>query len=367
MAFTKSLYYPWIDIHDEAWLKTAGLYWDKIQSIVPASVEQPYQSPTAREMQSANILSPLNVTPELEDIEELAPIVFRFLKSEEGLQLLSGTDNEFTRLHPEKLPRSLGGIVRMHPEKLAYEIEYMLRGYGLSHPGDDGFLRVDNRFAEFYMTLLASRLSDSVGAGLVTSAPLPHNLSLKVKADAHMPYLTDKEFDKFRFHRHMHRVPKEFGQGLLVQLMLEKITLDAETPVEKIISYRENYASELGRFRAKVGELSSSLPSDAPLEAMQQYASDLYLNEVKPSIDDLKKSLTGSRIKWLTDSWLKIASISVGSSSLLAGVGLATSNALLVGVGVSLISSGILYNIEKDGAIRGNPYSYLLGVENGMP
>ncbi|UCZ56412.1 hypothetical protein LGV61_11870 [Desulfurispirillum indicum] len=39
MAFTKSLYYPWIDIPDEAWLKTAGLYWDKIQTIVPSSIE----------------------------------------------------------------------------------------------------------------------------------------------------------------------------------------------------------------------------------------------------------------------------------------------------------------------------------------
>ncbi|MFW6253923.1 MAG: hypothetical protein ACOC41_03245 [Chitinivibrionales bacterium] len=367
MAFTKSLYYPWIDIRDEAWLKTAGLYWDKIQTIVPASIEGPYHSPTARAMQDASILSPLHVTPELEDIEELAPIVIRYLNSDEGLQLLSGVDGEFTHLHPEKLPGSLGRLSRMHPGKLAYEIEYMLRDVGLSAPGDDGFLRVDSRFAEFYMTLLASRLSDSVGAGLVTSSALPHNLSVKVKADASMPNLNNREFDEFRFHRHWHRVPREFGQGLLVQLMLEKITLDPETPVDKIISYREKYASELGRFRAKVGELSSSLPADAPFAAMQQHANDLYLNEVKPAVEDLKQSLTGSRIKWLTDSWLKIAFISAGSSSMLAGMGLATANALLVGAGVSLIGSGILYNVEKAGAIRSNPYSYLMGVENGMP
>ncbi|MDY0301164.1 MAG: DUF6236 family protein [Trichlorobacter sp.] len=367
MAFTKSLYYPWIDIRDEVWLKTAGLYWDKIQTIVPAPIKNPYQSPTARAMQDASILSPLHVTPELEDIEELAPIVLRYLNSDEGLQLLSGTDSEITRLHPEKLPGSLGRLSRMHPGKLAYKIEYMLRDMGLSVPGDDGFLRVNNRFAEFYMTLLASRLSDSIGAGLVTSSALPHNLSVKVKADASMTNLTNRELDEFRFHRHWHRVPRELGQGLLVQLMLEKITLDPETPIEKIISYREKHASELGRFRSKVGELSSSLPNDAPFAAMQQHASDLYLNEVRPALDDLKKSLTGSRIKWLTDSWLKIAFISAGSSSMLAGMGLATANALLVGVGVSLIGSGILYNVEKAGAIRSNPYSYLMRIENGMP
>jgi hypothetical protein len=367
MAFTKSLYYPWIDIPDEAWLKTAGLYWDKIQTIVPSSIENPYQSVTARAMQDASILSPLHVTPELEDIEELAPVVLDYLNSDEGMQLLSGADGEITRLHPEKLPGSLGRLSRMHPGKLAYEIEYMLRDMGLSATGDDGFLRVDSRFAEFYMTLLASRLSDSVGAGLVTSSALPHNLSVKVKADASMSNLTNRDFDEFRFHRRRHRVSREFGQGLLVQLMLEKITIDPETSVEKIIAYREKHAPELGRFRAKVGELSSSLPIDAPFSAMQQHASDLYLNEVGPALDDLKNSLTGSRIKWLTDSWLKIAFISAGSSSMLAGMGLATANALLVGAGVSLIGSGILYNVEKAGAIRSNPYSYLMGVENGMP
>jgi hypothetical protein len=100
---------------------------------------------------------------------------------------------------------------------------------------------------------------------------------------------------------------------------------------------------------------------------MQQHATDLYLNDVKPAIDDLKKSLEGSRIKWLTDSWLKIAFISAGSTSMLAGMGLATGNALLVGAGISLMGSGILYNVDKAQSLRTNPYSYLMSLEHGLP
>jgi hypothetical protein len=367
MAFTRSLYYPWIDISDEAWLKTAALYWDHIQTIVPQSLRAPYKSQTALELQDANVLSPLRVTPDLEDIEELIPKVLAFLNSEEGLQLIFGADRELVRLHPEKLPGALGRLSRIHPEKIGYEIEHILRDFGLSHPGDDGYLRVDNRFAQFYMTLLATHLSDGIGAGLVTSAPLPHNLSLKVKADASIPNVVGREHDEFRVRQHRQRVTKELGQGMLVHLMLEKITLDPNTPVEKIISYRQRHASELGRFRTVVGQLASSLPDDAPLSAMQQHATDLYLNDVKPAIDDLKKSLEGSRIKWLTDSWLKIAFISAGSTSMLAGMGLATGNALLVGAGISLMGSGILYNVDKAQSLRTNPYSYLMSLEHGLP
>jgi hypothetical protein len=47
LAFTKALYYPWIDIKDEGWLKNAMLYWDKIHTIVPRSFESPYKKRAA--------------------------------------------------------------------------------------------------------------------------------------------------------------------------------------------------------------------------------------------------------------------------------------------------------------------------------
>jgi len=367
MAFTKSLYYPWIDIRDESWLKTAALYWDHVQTIVPNAIDDPYSSDTALALQEAKILSPFRVRSDHKEIEELIPDVIRYLKSEEGLHLLSNVNRQYVYLHPDKMPRSLERLSRIHPEKMPYMLGDLLFEIGLGRPGRNGFLDVDSKFAEFYMTLLATKISESIGAGLVTSSSLPHILSLKVKADAAMPSVIGRRDEERSLRRHHHRIPRKVAQGLLVELMMEKITLDPETPIEDIINYREKYSSELGRFRKKVGELTSSLPDDAPLRAMQQYVQDLYLNEVQPAIDDLKKSLSGNRIKWLINSWMKIAFISAGSSSMLIGMGLATANALLVGAGISLVGSGILYNVDKKDKIRNNPYSYLLGFENTMP
>jgi hypothetical protein len=42
--------------------------------------------------------------------------------------------------------------------------------------------------------------------------------------------------------------------------------------------------------------------------------------------------------------------------------GLAVPTALLAGAGLSLIVSGIMYNVDKREALRSNPYSYLLSI-----
>jgi hypothetical protein len=193
---------------------------------------------------------------------------------------------------------------------------------------------------------------------------------LKAKTDAQLTDIVGSseeygyEYQLYRDHR---TVPRELAQGMLVELIIEEIAVDPTTPIERIVKYRNDHAPELGRFRAKVGQLTSSLPENAPVQAMRQQVNDLYVNEVKPAIDDLKKSLTSGRIKWLTSGWMSLAFLSVTSSSVLVATGLATANALLVGAGISLVGSGILYNVAKRDSLRANPYSYLLSLQKELP
>ena len=371
MAFTRALYYPWIDIKDEAWLKTAALYWDQIQTIVPASFESPYSSTVARILQDEGVLSPLHVNSDMAEIEDLTDDVIKYLNSQVGMQFLTNANKETIHLHPEKLPRAIRELRQIHPMKMPYLLQDMLHEYGLTRKGRQGFLEVDGEFGSFYMTLLATRLAEQVGAGLVTPSIPAHSLSLQARADAEMGNMMingDHFYNEHPSSRRNRRrvVTRNLAQGMLVELLIEQIGVSPETPIEKIIQFRNSYSSELGRFRSKMKELTSNLPDEATLSAMQQHVKDLYLNEVKPAVDDLKSSLTSNRIKWLANSWMKLACISVGTSSVLAGLGLATGNALLVGAGISLAGSGILYNTEKEDALRSNPYSYLLTLQQNM-
>ena len=54
--FEKALYYPTIDIQNDRWLKSAVLFWDKIETIVPESEERPYRRRNTRILHENEIL-----------------------------------------------------------------------------------------------------------------------------------------------------------------------------------------------------------------------------------------------------------------------------------------------------------------------
>ena len=83
LYFKDALYYPFIEIPDESWIKTAVLYWDTISTIVPESIK-PYQSKTSEILNKEGILKATFVNPDLPDLEIVAEKVIGYLNSPEG-------------------------------------------------------------------------------------------------------------------------------------------------------------------------------------------------------------------------------------------------------------------------------------------
>jgi hypothetical protein len=365
MAFTKALYYPWIDIRNEGWLKNALLYWESIQTIVPNSIDKPYSTRAALEFCDEGLLVPLHVESNMQEIKDLADEVIKYLETPEGAEVLMSKEiSNYHYIHPDKLPLEIRELVDIHPQKLPYEIRHKLE-WGLSHAQRDGWIAVDARFADFYMTLLATRLSEEIGAGLLTDTAANNKLANAVKLDAKLSIPSSQrrgyDFDDDRRHRDM---PFAIAQGTLSDLILEKIQIDPDTSTKDILKFRKDHSDELGRFRTRIAELTKVISNDQPLEALRQQVEDVYTNEVKPAISALEKSLTDHRIKWVAENFLKVSFFSTSSTSVpLVLLGLGVPHALLVGVGVSLIASAIIYNREKADKLRQNPFSYLLAAE----
>jgi hypothetical protein len=186
MPPTQALYYPWIDIRDEAWLKTSILYWDSVRTIVPESIESPYSTETGRALQDAGFLEPLRVHSSMEEIEDLTSDAFTYLNSSEGAELLvAGAESQRHAIHLDKLPHRLGRLARIHPEKLPSEIRYLLAKFSSSDRGSE-WLEVDESFALFYMTLLASRLAERVGVGLLTPVHTAEKLAVAARLDSQL-------------------------------------------------------------------------------------------------------------------------------------------------------------------------------------
>lgn len=355
MAFTKALYYPWIDIRDETWLKNAMLYWEKIQTIVPSSIEEPYNTNTAQEFYDEGILEPFYVKSNMKDIDELTGDVLNYLESPEGTQVLFSKEISGTnQIHVDKLPQEINELISIHPDKLPYRIRDKLET-------SDEWIRVDSRFADFYMTLLATRLSEQIGTGLLTDKIANNNLSTAARLDAKFS-IKENQRNRNRM-VHDFNLPHTLAQGTLADLIIERIQIAPDTPVNKILEFRSDYASELGRFRLKIDELTHEISNNQQLDALQQQVEDIYLNEIIPEISSLKEGLKDIKIKYTIENFLKASFL---STSPLALLGISIPYALFAGIGVSLTASGILYNREKASKLRNNPYSYLLTAERQL-
>lgn len=368
MAFTKALYYPWIDIKDEGWLKNAMLYWETVQTIVPTSIKQPYSTRTAQEFHNEGLLLPFHVEPSMKEIKELTGDVLQYLESPEGSEVLMAKEiSKNHYIHPDKISEEVRNLVRIHPDKLPYEIENrLLRSFSSNRKHD--WISVDMRFADFYMTLLATHLSEKIGAGLLTDILANNKLATAVRLDARLTIPKSLVYkNRYYTYRHYRDMPLSLAQGALADLIIDRIQVNPNTSVKKILKFRRDHADELGRFRTKIAELTKTISSDQPLDRLRQQVEDIYINDVRPAMNSLKKGLTDSKIKWSTKNFLKVAFFSTSSTSVpLALIGLSVPYALLVGAGISLIASAILYNREKSEKLRQNPFSYLLAAKRAF-
>jgi hypothetical protein len=369
---SQALFYPWIDIRDEAWLKTALLYWDSVRTIVPESIDAPYSTDTGHALEEADFLVPLRVHSGMYEIEELSEDVLAYLGTTEGAELLIAERGGHRHdIHVEKLPYQLGRLAEIHPEKLPYEIRHMLGNLAAPSGRGPEWLRVDEGFANFYMTLLASRLAERVGAHLLTSFPAADRLAVTARLDAQLSGLVPWGMHRRRWREYeafgpRHRMPRHLAPGMLANLAIERIGIAPDTPIDRLIEFKQKHRDELAQFRTKVEQLAASVEADLPVEALRRRITDLHTREVVPAISNLKAALKGRRIKWLSDGLLKVAFLSAGSSTMLVMAGLAVPTALLAGAGISLIATGTMYNVDRRESLRANPFAYLLSVEREL-
>lgn len=123
----QALFYPWIDIKDEQWLKTSLLYWDELRTIVPESIENPYKTNTTQYLHDEGILNPLRVKSNMREIEDLSESVLTYLSINEGARLVAANGYRETYIHEEKLPYRFEQLADIHSEKLPDYIKKELK------------------------------------------------------------------------------------------------------------------------------------------------------------------------------------------------------------------------------------------------
>jgi len=353
---SSGLYYPSIDVPNEAWLRSSCLFWDSISTIVPDSVSSPYTSQFAQELRDEGFLRPLRVNSDMDEVEDLSEKLIDYITNPATSEFLY-SDNNTNVLFPNPSTRQW---VDLHPEKLPYFIREEIEKISTNRD----WYKVNQGFASYYMTLLASSLSERMGLSLLTDSKKADSLSLSLKQPLSPSPQRPKRFGEYRAHSERRTLPSSTSKSLLIDVMMQGMHIPNDISVKELMKFKNDHYEELASLRKELSKLTSNIPNDIPLDALKQIIQDQYNHSVKPAVKSLKNSIQAQGWDTLTQGLLKISCLSAAPASLMVVGGIPIAIALLACAGITITGTVLTMLNSKNKLIQDSPYSYLISVEN---
>ena len=238
------------------------------------------------------------------------------------------------------------GELYIHADKLPHFLQDELKNYR----NPDGFIRTTAGFLGFYMTLLANSICRQDGLSLLTDRVMANDMSNRVLTDRVRKALPKEQVDNQL-------------EAVLYKMLLDNIQIDPQTPIDKIVAFKRRYRDELGRFRMEMSQLTNLKGDGESFKAISEQARNIYKNGIVPSMNDLKRALDESTIKWMVDNYCKYV-ISSAAPVALTAVGLPMTQVLPIGAGLTVGYTILGSWWTKREMMRTSPYSYLLRAKN---
>lgn len=366
--FEKALYYPTIDIHNERWLKSAVLFWDRIETIVPESEDHPYKRRSTRILQEEGFLFPRIVNPFCEEVSGIEQDVIRFMDTPEGkksfikpwgVSTVSMANRRYLteedRVYNddkirEYLTVKMSGIYRdfyIHVEKLPMMLRERLAG----HVNEDGYVWASKGFMSFYMTLLANRICQNKRLALLTDRVNQNNLSNKILIEGLSPAGQRTREQRMK-------------RGMMYQVIMDDIRIDPSTAMETIVGYKKDRRHELALFRAEMDRLMAFDIEGKNAKDIEHEIRSIYTKQVKPAMDGVKATLKDARINWRSGFG---ACVFTGLLPAVLGFGADMKTNVAIGASecLGLALTTVPY-VRKRMEVNGSPYSYLVKMDKQL-
>lgn len=334
--FTKALYYPYILIPDNLWLRRAILYWDKINPIVPQEVEIP-QNHISHELEKYGILDLIRP----EDCFAHHWIEWQKVR-EDFIELIRNLKN--SGIIPPKERHNYQ--YRIHWHKFDYELMDELAPFHLYQRSGD-WLYFERNAGKLYMNFLATNLANFL----------------------HLEPLTDSRLHQSDFLRA--QLVGLHGHETFISLMLEQLlpAPKEEVSVKKIIKFKEKHKGELLAFRRLIRGVINSLES---VTDERQFWGKL--NSVKDDIKEQSLILHG-RLKengietvfnvLETSFKLSVPQIGavIGATAISVPLG-----AIVFGVNAAIKIGKEIFegHMRRNSILETNPYTYVFNVKEKL-
>ncbi len=329
-GYRRALYYPSMNVRDEGWLKSALLYWENIETIVPLDVAEPYQGYTQQACAEAGLLIARHVARMPEAIKSVS----RSLIAADWNAIREYmTDHHFFGMDPR------ASDTLLHVEKMTYDLQAVLEREGLvGGRGGDGWIQANPYFADFYMSCLADEVAFRLGASSVTDQRKEFGFQL-------CKQMADRAIDN----------ALQNAPSALVQIAFRKLKIDDDTPIAKILKFRQDHSEELARFRGAMRELAKRVEGLEPDRDLSATLDDIWETDVEPSLLELTDTLAAGGIGARIEGVIRmIGAVAVGQFG------------EAFGQGRNLFAS---FTSVPRKAKRANPYAYLvdLRAQFGQP
>ncbi len=322
-----TLYYPWIDPPKEETLKTAMLYWDEMRTIVPESIEEPYQTQATKAASDLGFLRRRNINPEMPEVETAgAEFLGDFERKAIQADGLNARDR--ANLHHEKLPSWL------HGGKVADLMKYEV--FGDQQPSADGFYNVAEGFGLAYMSRLASTICDVDQITPTTDRDESHDVII----------------DRFIDLEKENRIDR--AEALLARLSIETIHMEPSTPLFRIKSFRDEHYDELVLYRRAVRKLAREVSGITNLDHLEREIKKIVKDEIRPAQEQVEGRMRDHQLDFgmsMTDVATSLGIEAAQQGKLQAILG------PIVGSAVGLVCS--LCRLRRPKTAKG-PYSYLV-------
>src|SRR5262249_21804106 len=157
--YGKALYYPYIHVRDENWLKAALLYWDGLRRIIPPSLGVLDDSVEVQKVVDAGLLERAGPLPYCDGAGK------RFRNA---LLPLLGDRRRMKHLRRGSTVEDLRRPnVELHIDKLSHQLHQQLESEGLTKQSGE-WLTMERSLGDYYMLCLAAEMSQEMRSPLLT-------------------------------------------------------------------------------------------------------------------------------------------------------------------------------------------------------
>lgn len=406
-----ALYFPSMDISNAGWLKSAALFWDKIYTIAPQRIENPFFLTESRLCAEAGILEPLRCDLHADVLKDVGDRILDFQTAPQServadahpiLDALASARGNMRDVSHEEL-KSLVGTYAVLPEQLQSLFESLGARHrresdeALSHQMLVGALEAHVTtlsmaqlpFLDFWtgffrsagvLPMVSGKISDEYREAMMedyrhakdfvlTDARFVRiYMSLLAELLARklsLSPLTDNAecaavnlsplFANFKDAHH--------ARGALVSVVMENLRIDPVTPIEDLIDFRQKKSDQLAELAGKFETLKTTVQNAEDRREMELSARRVYENEIRPALNKLRSSLRDKAIGSAWDGVQTATTFSMAPSAAIWALGAPPVIALGAGAAIAIAGVAIKASRGHNEARSASPFTYLLDLE----